>query len=62
MIDYTLASAMLDALRPPPIISTCQFAEDNIRLSSSMATCPGQLRLAPYQVEPLNHAHRTTLT
>lgn len=55
MLDEKLASAMLDALRPPLIVSPQQFAEGNIRLSAAMAARPGPLSLAPYQIEPLNH-------
>lgn len=55
MIDNALASAMLGALRPPPIISPQEFAEANIRLPSNAAARPGPLRLAPYQIEPLNY-------
>lgn len=55
MIDSALASAMFGALRPPPIISPSAFAEGNIRLSATMAARPGPLRLAPYQIEPLDH-------
>ncbi|MGY3589012.1 phage terminase large subunit GpA-like protein [Bradyrhizobium sp. USDA 4341] len=55
MIDNALASAMLGAMRPPPIISPREFAETNIRLPSNAAARPGPLRLAPYQIEPLNY-------
>ncbi|MCK1611039.1 MULTISPECIES: terminase gpA endonuclease subunit [unclassified Bradyrhizobium] len=55
MLDSALASAMLDALRPPPMTSPSEFAEANIRLPSNAAARPGPLRLAPYQIEPLNH-------